>query len=268
MLYVIVTNILAVVVVLGIMILIHELGHFLAAKYFGIGVQTFSFGFGPRLFGFESGGTDYRVSALPLGGYVKMAGENPGEPLSGSAGRVHVQTALAAVHRRRDGAGHEHPVGHRFADGTVHVPLPETGLRGGTGSHWLGRERFLSRHSRPRDRGPHHSHRWPRKSQLGRPGIAGGLESRSSRFEVTVERNGQLLTRTVTPQAEGRARLGSVGWYPSMPAKLQGVQAGLPAEKAGLKAGDEIISIDGSPVHFWPRISEIASDQTGKRTGD
>src|SRR6478672_3328327 len=84
MLYVLVTNILAVAVVLGVMILIHELGHFLAAKYFGILVHVFSFGFGPRLFGFKRGDTDYRVSALPLGGYVKMAGENPGEAVTGS----------------------------------------------------------------------------------------------------------------------------------------------------------------------------------------
>ena len=84
MLYVFITNILSVVVVLGIMILIHELGHFLAAKYFGIRVHVFSFGFGPRLFGFELGGTDYRVSALPLGGYVKMAGENPGDEVQGA----------------------------------------------------------------------------------------------------------------------------------------------------------------------------------------
>ncbi|MGH9784128.1 MAG: site-2 protease family protein, partial [Terriglobia bacterium] len=72
MAYVILTNVLAVAVVLGVMILIHELGHFLAAKYFGIRVQVFSFGFGPRLFGFTRGETDYRVCLLPLGGYVKM----------------------------------------------------------------------------------------------------------------------------------------------------------------------------------------------------
>ena len=65
------------------MILIHELGHFMAAKRFGVRVETFSFGFGKRLFGWRRGDTDYRVSLLPLGGYVKMAGENPGEPLSG-----------------------------------------------------------------------------------------------------------------------------------------------------------------------------------------
>jgi len=68
MLYVIVTNLLAVVLVLGVMILVHELGHFLAAKYFGVRVDVFSFGFGKRLWGFRKGDTDYRVSLLPFGG--------------------------------------------------------------------------------------------------------------------------------------------------------------------------------------------------------
>src|SRR6266850_7127613 len=66
-------------VLLGVMILIHELGHFWAARYFGVGVEVFSFGFGPRLFGFRRGETDYRFSAILFGGYVKMMGEQPGE---------------------------------------------------------------------------------------------------------------------------------------------------------------------------------------------
>src|SRR5260370_37444610 len=61
------------------MILIHELGHFWAARYFDVGVEVFSFGFGPRLFGFKRGETDYRFSALMFGGYVKMLGAEPGE---------------------------------------------------------------------------------------------------------------------------------------------------------------------------------------------
>src|ERR1700693_5240515 len=72
-------DVLAVVFVLGVMILVHELGHFLAAKYFDVKIDAFSFGFGPRLFGKKVGETDYRVCALPLGGYVKMAGEQPGD---------------------------------------------------------------------------------------------------------------------------------------------------------------------------------------------
>src|SRR5689334_18517488 len=70
---------LGVALVLGVMILVHEIGHFLAARLFRVRVDVFSIGFGPRLFGWKSGDTDYRVSALPLGGYVRMAGQDPSE---------------------------------------------------------------------------------------------------------------------------------------------------------------------------------------------
>src|SRR5450755_49093 len=73
-------------VVLGFMILIHEFGHYAAAKYFGVRVEVFSIGFGKRLFGFTKGETDYRVSAIPLGGYVKMSGENPMDARTGDPG--------------------------------------------------------------------------------------------------------------------------------------------------------------------------------------
>src|SRR6266567_2100591 len=66
-------------VLIGVMILVHELGHFWAARYFDVKVETFSFGFGPRLFGFRRGETDYRFSLILFGGYVKMAGEQLGE---------------------------------------------------------------------------------------------------------------------------------------------------------------------------------------------
>ena len=64
-------------IVLGVMILIHEWGHYAAAKFFKVRVEVFSIGFGKRLLGFRRGETDYRISAIPLGGYVKMSGENP-----------------------------------------------------------------------------------------------------------------------------------------------------------------------------------------------
>lgn len=71
-------NIIAFVIVLGVLIFFHELGHFLVARLFGVGVQKFSLGFGPKIFGKTIGATDYRISAIPLGGYVKMVGEEPG----------------------------------------------------------------------------------------------------------------------------------------------------------------------------------------------
>ncbi|MBI2150047.1 MAG: site-2 protease family protein, partial [Acidobacteria bacterium] len=77
------STILGPLIVLGVIIVIHELGHFLVAKYFKVRVETFSVGFGPRLFGFRRGETDYRMSAFPLGGYVKMAGETPSDTVTG-----------------------------------------------------------------------------------------------------------------------------------------------------------------------------------------
>src|SRR6185503_2794941 len=78
------TYVFAAVIVLGVIIVIHELGHFLVAKYFKIRVDTFSIGFGPRLVGFRHGETDYRISVFPLGGYVRMAGENPTDTSTGA----------------------------------------------------------------------------------------------------------------------------------------------------------------------------------------
>jgi regulator of sigma E protease len=66
-----------VALVLGVMILVHEWGHFIVARLFGVRVDVFSIGFGPRLFGWKRGATDYRISALPVGGYVRMAGQDP-----------------------------------------------------------------------------------------------------------------------------------------------------------------------------------------------
>src|ERR1700675_4301791 len=70
-------------IVLGILVLLHEWGHFIVAKWCGVRVDVFSIGFGPRLWGVKRGDTDYRVSALPLGGYVRMAGDNPLEERKG-----------------------------------------------------------------------------------------------------------------------------------------------------------------------------------------
>ena len=73
------TSIVSTLIVLGIMVLVHEFGHFAVAKMCGVRVEVFSIGFGKRLFGITRGGTDYRLSLLPLGGYVKMAGELGGD---------------------------------------------------------------------------------------------------------------------------------------------------------------------------------------------
>src|SRR3982750_3370546 len=78
------TGILAFVFILGSAVVLHEFGHFIVAKLLGIRVETFSVGFGPRLFGKKMGHTDYRVSAIPLGGYVKLGGDESNAPIEGA----------------------------------------------------------------------------------------------------------------------------------------------------------------------------------------
>ena len=82
----------AFIVLIGVMVVVHEFGHFAVAKYFKVRVESFSVGFGPRLFGIKYGDTDYKVCLLPLGGFVKMTGETPdvitGEGDTALAGNV------------------------------------------------------------------------------------------------------------------------------------------------------------------------------------
>ena len=264
MIYVVLTNILAVIVVLGVMILVHEMGHFLAAKYFRIRVHVFSFGFGPRLFGFERGGTDYRVSALPLGGYVKMAGENPGDPASGDPdeflSKPRWQRFIVAVM------------------GPAMNILLAIGLLAGL---------FMVRHQKPA------YHEGPAiigAVESDSPAAAAGLQpgdritrvnnrenpnwqdlellvasNPGQELEVTiVDRGDNKFVRKVKPEPQGRAQLGSVGWYPVMSAKLQAVEPGLPAAQAGLQSEDEIVSINGAPIKFWPKITEILQNTKGQ----
>src|SRR6266566_7430906 len=77
-------GVLAFIFILGAAVTLHEFGHFIVAKIFKIRVEIFSFGFGPRLFGKKWGHTDYRVSAIPLGGYVKLGGDESNAPLEGA----------------------------------------------------------------------------------------------------------------------------------------------------------------------------------------
>ena len=73
------------IIILGAAVILHEFGHFIVAKLFRIRVETFSVGFGPRLFGKKFGQTDYRVSAIPLGGYVKLGGDESNAPIEGES---------------------------------------------------------------------------------------------------------------------------------------------------------------------------------------
>ena len=78
------TTALSFLFVLGVLVFVHELGHFVVARWYGVRVLTFSLGFGPKLFKFTRGGTEYCLSVFPIGGYVKMAGENVDDVRTGA----------------------------------------------------------------------------------------------------------------------------------------------------------------------------------------
>ncbi len=263
MIYVTLTNILAVILVLGVMVLIHEMGHFLAAKYFKIKVEVFSIGFGKRLWGFRRGETDYRVCLLPLGGYVKMAGENAGDPTTGSPdefqSKPRWQRFIVAV-----------------MGPTMNIVLAIVLLA----------VLFMFRYQRPAyQEGPATIGWIELDSPADQAGILVGdriveieniedpewvdVEIRvaagsQQEISVTVERDGERLTHSLTPRPVGRAELGNVGWAPRMPALLQAVDPDLPAAAAGLAAGDEIVEVNGTLVHFWPAISELLQENEGE----
>jgi regulator of sigma E protease len=252
-----------VVAVLGLMILVHELGHFIAAKLFGIRVLTFSLGFGRRLLGFKRGDTDYRVSALPFGGYVKMAGDDPLEIRQGDRGeflgRPRWQRFVVVVM------------------GPVMNALLAVGLLTGLYRYHFPKPAYQDQPARIGDVDPDSS-----AAHIGlEPGdlivrLAGMANPKWEDVEVRIlttvgealpleiQRGGQTLSLSITPQAKGPNRIGNAGWYPYVLGTIDTVEPELPAGQAGLKPGDQILGIDGHKVFFWPRITYILQAGNGK----
>jgi len=259
----ILTDAVVVVAVLGLMIFIHELGHFIAAKLFGVRVLTFSLGFGKRLFGFKRGDTDYRVSALPFGGYVKMAGDDPTEVRQGDPGEF-----LAR------------PRWQRFVVvvmGPAMNMLLALGLLTGLYRYHYQKPAYQAEPARVGDVDP--------DSPAARIGVLPGdlivrlgalrdpkwedvevkiLTTVGEALPVEIKRGDQTLTLSVTPQAKGPSRIGDAGWYPYVPGTIDAVEPALPAGQAGLKPGDQILGLDGRQVFFWPRIAYLLQSGNGK----
>jgi regulator of sigma E protease len=259
-----ITDAVVVVLVLGLMIFVHELGHFLAAKFYGVRVLVFSLGFGKRLVHFTKGGTDYRISALPFGGYVKMAGDDPsanrqGDPseflskprwqrfvivVMGPVMNILLAVVLLAClykfHYQKP-AYEEQPA--RVGDVEADSPASQIGLMPGD---------LVVRLDRLRE-----NPKWEdvEIKILTTVGEAMPLE---------VERDGKTLNLSLTPRAEGPDRAGYAGLYPYAPGVVDKVEPGLPASQAGLIAGDQIVGIDGRKILYWPRIAYLLQSSKGK----
>jgi regulator of sigma E protease len=245
----------AFVFVIGVLVFVHEFGHFIAARRIGVRVLKFSLGFGPRIIGFTRGDTEYCVSAIPLGGYVKMAGENAEDPRSGGPDEFLSKTkwqrfqvlimgpvmnmALAVVLLAivlAQGADVPAYLDQLPVVGGVEKssPAERAGFRPGdrvltvSGEEVKTWEDFdVAIGTRP-----------------GRP------------VAVTVVRNDREQSLTVTPDREGKFEVGRIGVFPQVHPRVQSVRRGEPADVAGLKTGDVVLAVNGESVQLARQLSE------------
>lgn len=234
-------------VVLGIMILVHELGHFAAAKYFGVRVEVFSIGFGKRLAGFRRGDTDYRISALPLGGYVKMAGENPLESRSGAPDEFM-----------------SHPRWQRFviafAGPAMNIILAVALL---TGVFMVRFEHpiyldqpavigWVLENSPAAKSGVEQGDRIVRINGVQNPTwedvILKVVTSPRQPVDVAIQRGNQIFEKQIQPDVEGTEQYGNVGWLPDQPITVTELEPNMPAAKAGIQVGDDLVAVNGVPM--------------------
>jgi regulator of sigma E protease len=248
------TSLIAVVAVLGFMILIHEFGHYAVAKWLGVRVEQFAIGFGKRLIGFRRGETDYRINAIPLGGYVKMSGENPMDERTNDP---------------REFLNHSR--WHRFliaiAGPTMNIVLAIVLLTVVYMVHYeypavydeptvIG---WVLKDSAAAKSGFEIGDRITRIDDVQNPtweqvDMKEAL-SPGQPLPVQIERNGQTLEKTVTPEATGLDQIGFAGWAPKEKnVIITDLQPDMPAEKAGLQEGDQIVALNGQPV---PALAEM-----------
>lgn len=239
------TTLLSFLFILGVLVFVHELGHFLVARWYGVRVITFSLGFGPKILKFTRGGTEYCVSAIPLGGYVKMAGETveenrtgaPDEFLSKSkwvrfqvyiAGpAMNILLAVVVLAGMLSTQGADVPLYESAAPVLGRVepnsPAAAAGLRPG--------DRIVSVDGRPVDT-------WTAFEME--------IVTRAEReLSLIVARDGGQSSVRVTPTAVGRYEFGDIGVDAVKRPQVLDVYPGTPAERAGLQRGDVFVLVDG-----------------------
>lgn len=260
-------TILYFLIALGLLIFIHELGHFLVAKRNGIGVEAFSLGFGPRLIGIKRGETDYRISGLPLGGYVRMVGEDPEDdrahdPRAFSAKSAWVRAKVVAAGPIMNLLlclllmpivfliGRPEPVYLSEAPVLMGVrsesPAAATDLRAG--------DRVVAVDGDAVER-------W--EEVVNAILLAPGNE-----LAVTVERDGAPHTVTATVGELPGIRGGYLGIEPIFflgnEATVETVRPNGPADAAGIEEGDRIVRFAGAPVIDWIDLTEKVDAQGGE----
>lgn len=247
-------SLVSMLIVLGLLVLVHEFGHFAVAKTCGVRVEVFSIGFGKRLFGFRRGDTDYRVSMLPLGGYVKMAGELPVEQATGDPGeyashprwqRILIACAgpaanflLALLLMTAVYMGHNEVPNFLSQPAVIDYVLPGSpaaaaGLRPG--------DRIVKFDGV--------------ENPTWQQTYIHAVLNLNRVVPMVVERNGvrtDIALPLHAPADPDNFTLQDAGFTAveqHRPLKVSVVEPGMPGAKAGLQAGDAIVAVDGQPMH-------------------
>jgi regulator of sigma E protease len=266
------TTIIQLILVLGFMVLVHELGHFAAAKWCGVRVQSFALGFGKRLFGFRHGDTEYRINLLPLGGYVKMAGELPGHENTDNPGDLNnhprwqrILIALAGpianlilAFGLMTGAFMLHDQVNPYASGPAitdyispSTAAAKTGIRTGdtivrfdTIENPTWEDIF--------NQAP---------LNLNRP-VAFSFLRDGQRTDTTF-----VLPFTGGPDkfhVDAALKQGLIPRMQNAPIRIESLPASSPAAHAGLKVNDQIVSVDGIPIRSVPALFWYLQDHQGR----
>ena len=241
-------SVIAMAGVLGVMILIHEWGHYAAAKAFKVRVEVFSIGFGKRLIGFRRGETDYRIAAIPLGGYVRMSGENPMDERTEDPAEFlnHPRWQRFIIAVAGPAMNIILAVGLLMVVYMVHYEYPafldEPAVIG-----WVSEDTPAAKAGiQPGDRivevNGVKNPTWEQVDPIE-------ALNPNQPVQFTFQRANETFRRTITPEAYGPNEIGMAGWAPKQPGMpVTELEAGMPAEKAGVKVGDQIVALDGKPM--------------------
>lgn len=257
-------SVIAVAGVLGVLVLIHEFGHYAVAKLFRVRVEVFSIGFGKRLLGFKRGDTDYRISAIPLGGYVKMSGENPMEQRTGDPAEFmshpRWQRFLIAI------AG---PlmnillaVGVLTAVYMVHYPKPSY-LDDPAVIGWVLEGSVADKAGiQPGDRVVRID---GKQNPTWEDVETETLLSPGQPLSLSVQRGNEFLDKSITPEKFGPNEVGGdPGWFPVSIPRADELDPKMPAAQAGMKVGDEVIALNGKPAHNMSAILHFLQQNKDK----
>ncbi len=248
-------------VLIGIMIVIHELGHYLVARFFDVHIQAFSIGFGPKLFSHQFGETEFRICWLPIGGYVKMAGEQPNDTPDPRGFNVKPRWQRLLI----VAAGPAMNVLLAFAlvAGLFMLHYPK--LAGATQAATVGYVQPGSAADKAGVREGDILLQIGNKADPTWEDVAMTEVVSARRWvPLVVRRGSQLLHLDVMPESDPSSGVGSAGWMPQNDVEVGGFIPGMDAQSKGLRKGDQFVSINGEPIRVAQKVHETLTRSNGQ----